>query len=159
MEEAVKPPVPDRNPTGGNLRGDVRAVGMDATEAIGDYSPKVQSKPAPRQSASDKVVDLAAFRSKVTIHSGAYFEAKKWKRSRVRKGWLIARIRGYDPVESEYGVSYLKVVGRRPKRTSGDYSLYEHAGFFTWSALQAAGRFVKERKRYERIHSDGAGAS
>jgi len=51
------------------------------------------------------------------------------------------------------------VLSRRPKKTSGDYSLYEHAGFFTWQALQVNGRFVKERKRYERVSSDGARAS
>ena len=89
----------------------------------------------------------------------AVFEAKKWKRSRVKKGYLIARIAGYDPVESEYGVSYLKVLSRNPKKTSGDYSLHEHAGFFTWGALQAGGRFVKERKRYERVTGDRANAS
>lgn len=126
---------------------------------VSDYSPKVKSEPAPRQAADNKVVDLAAFRSKVTIHSAAFFDAKRWKRSRIKKGYLIARIKGYDPVESEYGVNYLKVIGRNPKRTSGDCSLYEHAGFFTWSALQAGGRFVKERKRYERVNGDRADAS
>ena len=102
---------------------------------------------------------MAAFKAKVTIHSSAVFEAKNWKRSRIKKGWLIARIKGYDPVESEYGVNYLKVLGRNPKRTSGDYSLYEHAGFFTWQSLQAGGRLVKERKRNGRLDADRANAS
>jgi hypothetical protein len=66
---------------------------------------------------------------------------------------------GYDPVESEYGVNYLKVLSRNPKKTSGDYSLYEHAGFFTWGALQTGGRLVRERKRYERVSGDSANAS
>src|SRR5262249_226621 len=78
----------------------------------------------------------------------------QWKRSRVKKGYLIHWIEGYDPVESEYGVSYLKVIRRRPKVTSGDYSLYEHAGFLTWDALQASRRLVKERKREQRISSN-----
>jgi hypothetical protein len=71
----------------------------------------------------------------VTIHSSAVFGDDKWKRSRIKKGYLIMRVKGYDPVESEYGVHYLKVLSRNPKKTSGDYSLYEHAGFFTWGAL------------------------
>jgi hypothetical protein len=133
----------------------------------GDYSPKPRKGRAPtaskaltrRDNASEKVVDLAAFKAKVTIHSSAIFEAKQWKRSRLKKGYLIARIAGYDPVESEYGVSYLKVLSRNPKKTSGDYSLYEHAGFFTWGALQAGGRLVKERKRYGRVSGDSANAS
>ena len=128
-----------------------------------EYSPKPKksrsSEYSPCADASQKVVDLAAFRAKVNIHSSAVFETKKWKRSRVKKGWLIARITGYDPVESEYGVHYLKVLGRRPKKTSGDYSLYEHAGFFTWDVLQAGGRLVRERKRNERISGDRANAS
>ena len=133
-----------------------------------EYSPKakkprslkIKSEQSPGEMAASKVVDLAAFKAKVTIHPHAVFEAKRWKRSRIKKGHLIARISGYDPVESEYGVSYLKVISRRPKKTSGDYSLYEHAGFFTWPALQAGGRLVKERKRYERgIDGDRANAS
>jgi len=98
-----------------------------------------KSEHSPREIANDKVVDFAAFKAKVNIHSSAVFETKAWKRSRIKKGYLIARIKGYDPVEGEYGVHYLKVLGRRPKKTSGDYSLYEHAGFFTWQALQAGG--------------------
>jgi len=133
----------------------------------GEYSPEpkksrrvnTKSEHSPREIASQKVVDLAAFKAKVTIHSSAVFETGKWKRSRVKKGWLIARIKGYDPVESEYGVHYLKVLGRRPKKTSGDYSLYEHAGFFTWDVLQAAGRLVRERKRHDRISDHRANAS
>ena len=150
----------------------MRSRGLSGGAAVGEvteseYSPKprkqrpakTESEYSPRETASEKVVDLAAFRAKVTIHSSAVFETKNWKRSRVKKGFLIARIKGYDPVESEYGVHYLKVLGRRPKKTSGDYSLYEHAGFFTWSALQAGGRLVRERKRYERISGDRINAS
>jgi len=138
-----------------------------AADDVGDYSPrprkkrppKPKSEYSPREDAGAKVVDLAAFKAKVTIHSSAVFDAKNWKRSRIKKGYLIARVKGYDPVESEYGVHYLKVLRRNPKKTSGDYSLYEHAGFFTWAALQAGGRLVRERKRYERVSGDGAHAS
>ncbi len=132
-----------------------------------EYSPKprksrslkTESEHSPCEIASEKVVDLAAFKAAVNIHHSAVFEAEKWKRSRIKRGYLIARIKGYDPVESEYGVHYLKVLGRNPKRTSGDYSLYEHAGFFTWRAMQTGGRLVKERKRYGRVDEDRANAS
>jgi hypothetical protein len=147
-------------------RGVSRAVSVEAgTE--GDYSPKPRKSRKPKASkpltsreiASEQVVDLAAFKASATIHSSAVFDADKWKRSRIKKGYLIARIEGYDPVESEYGVHYLKVISRNPKKTSGDCSRYEHAGFATWKALQAVGRLVKERNRYERIAGDGANAS
>jgi hypothetical protein len=166
-----KPAVPFRKIYGDIINGDDLggALGADvgAVDSVSDYSPPPQkrrpTKPSkaltPRESASEKVVDLAAFRAKVTIHSSAVFEAKKWKRSRVKNSYLIARIPGYDPVESEYGVHYLKVLSRNPKKTSGDYSLYEHAGFFTWGALEAGGRLVRERKRYERVSGDRADAS
>jgi hypothetical protein len=132
-----------------------------------EYSPKprksrslkVKTERSPCEIKSEKVVDLGEFKAAVTIHHPAVFEAEKWKRSRIKKGYLIARIAGYDPVESEYGVHYLKVIKRNPKKTSGDYSLYEHAGFFTWRALQAGGRLVKERKRYGRVDEDRANAS
>jgi hypothetical protein len=152
----------------GDLAVSVGAVtGPVDSVIVSEYSPKprksrtlkIKSEHSPCGIASEKVVDLAAFKAAVTIHHPAIFEAEKWKRSRIKKGYLIARIKGYDPVESEYGVHYLKVLGRNPKRTSGDYSLYEHAGFFTWGALQAGGRLVKERKRYERLSSDRANAS
>jgi hypothetical protein len=122
-------------------------------------SPRTKSEHSPCQTAGAEVVDLTAYKAAVTIHQPAVFADDKWKRSRIKKGYLIARVKGYDPVESEYGVHYLKVLSRKPKKTSGDYSLYEHAGFFTWDALQAGGRLVKERKRYERVSGDRANAS
>jgi hypothetical protein len=147
--------------------GDRDRAGVRAREGdlgfIGEYSPKPKKSRKSEYSSceitSQKVIDFEAFKAKVTIHSSAFFEMKAWKRSRVKKGWLIARIKGYDPVESEYGVHYLKVLGRNPKKTSGDYSLYEHAGFFTWQSLQAGGRLVRERKRNGRLDEDRANAS
>jgi len=146
--------------------------GVSGGAAVGkvsesEYSPKprksrslkTESEQSPCEIASAEVVDMAAYKAAVTIHPPAVFEAKNWKRSRIKKGWLIRRIAGYDPVESEYGVHYLKVLSRRPKKTSGDCSLYEHAGFVTWDVLQAGGRLVKERKRYERVSGDRANAS
>jgi hypothetical protein len=157
----------DQDIGSGHDLGGAMGTDLGALDSVSDYSPPPQKRRTakaskaltPCESASEKVVDLAAFKAKVTIHSSAVFEAKRWKRSRIKKGYLIARIPGYDPVESEYGVHYLKVLSRNPKKTSGDYSLYEHAGFFTWGALQAGGRLVRERKRYERVSGDRADAS
>jgi hypothetical protein len=137
----------------------------------GEYSPKpkksrslkIKSEHSPRQNAGAEVIDMAAFKASVTIHPPAVFDAERWKRSRVKKGYLIARIPGYDVVEGEYGVHYLKVIKRDPKtgkkKTSGDCSLYEHAGFSTWRTLQASARLVRERKRYERVNENRADAS
>lgn len=73
----------------------------------------------------------------------------KWKKSRLKKGWLIKRIQGYDIVESEYGVSYLFVVVRESKKdsrkkvTTADFTIHEHAGFSTWETLKSNGRLKK----------------
>lgn len=76
-----------------------------------------------------------------------HFDRKKWKRSRVKKGYLIRRIKGYDISEDEYGVSYLFVVARKPsKKTSADYGVYEHAGFANWKGLIKHGDVVLETK-------------
>lgn len=76
-----------------------------------------------------------------------HFDRKKWKRSRVKKGYLIRRIKGYDISEDEYGVSYLYVITRGPsKKTSADFGLYEHAGFMNWATLTNNHRLAKENK-------------
>lgn len=100
--------------------------------------------------ASAQLYDLAEFRSRLSTQSSAIYDKKKWKRSREKPGFLIKRIRGYNPVEDKYGVSYLYVLSRKPDRTSGDYSVYPFAGFFNWEALGNAGLFVKERKNAKR---------
>ncbi len=90
-----------------------------------------------------EVIEISDFRRKVTTH----YDRSEWKRSRVRDGMMIARIAGYDIVETEYGVSYLWVVTRQPaKRTSANSDEYEHAGFYTWQSLEASERLVTERK-------------
>lgn len=95
----------------------------------------------------NKVTDLADFKRKVTGHFSAGHSSKSdrslWKESREKPGHLIRRIKGYDIVEETYGVKYLYVVDRSPKKTSADFTLYEHAGYFTWAALEKAGRVVK----------------
>jgi hypothetical protein len=122
-------------------------------------TPKVNSHPDEKvNSHPADILDFVALSQKVNSH----LSGRKWKKSRIRKGWLIARIKGYDIVESEYGISYLFVIRRKsPKQTSADFALYEHAGFFTWQALESAGRFVKEKKdnATKRIPGHGAGAS
>lgn len=154
---------------GGSDQTDVVDMGgvpaFPVTES--EYSPKAKkSRPArtpkpltAREIASEKVVDMTAFKAAGDYSPSVVFDADKWKRSRVKKGWLIERIKGYDPVEGEYGVHYLKVLKRNPKKTSGDCSLHEHAGFATWEAMQSTGRLVKERKRYGRLNEDRATAS
>jgi hypothetical protein len=126
---------------------------------VDDCSPLTAGDYSPKPELLGELIDIAEFKAKVTSHPSAIFDDKKWKRSRVKLGQLIARVQGYDLVESEYGVNYLKVLKRRPKRTSGDYSLHEHAGFFTWRALQAGGRLAKEKKRNERLNVDRTHAS
>jgi hypothetical protein len=147
------------------------AVNSVAPVTESEYSPKAKKNRSPkapkpltaREIASEKVVDMTAFKTAGDYSPPAVFDADKWKRSRVKKGYLIARISGYDVVEGEYGVHYLKVIHRDPKtgkkKTSGDYSLYEHAGFSTWQTMQKTGKLVKEKKRNERINENRADAS
>lgn len=97
--------------------------------------------------SSQNVYDFIELSAKLTTQRETDYEAKKWKRSRVKPGWLIKRIRGYNIVESEYGVQYLYVVSRKPDRTSADYSLYPFAMFCTWLALTDSGLLVKEKIR------------
>jgi hypothetical protein len=114
------------------------------------------------QSEHGRLYKLEAFRPKPNIQE-ATFDKKSWKRSLRRPGFLIRRIKGYDIVENgPYGVSYVKVLNRKAKpgiqKTSSDSRLYEHAGFFTWSALERMGRVVKEKQygRSETIPRNGA---
>lgn len=72
-----------------------------------------------------------------------------WKRSRVRAGWLIRRIGKHNLVESEYGVSYLYVLSRRPDRTDVDRAKYPLSGFYNWRALEAAQLLTTEVKNNE----------
>jgi len=107
-------------------------------DKTGDYSPVAKAE----------VVDIADYRRMVT----SLYDESKWKRSRVKTGMLIARIQGYDIVETEYGVSYLWVVTRSPKkRTSADSDQFEHAGFYTWQSLQMCERLVKEIENGKRV--------
>lgn len=121
------------------------------------------SKEVSTHSAKDlpaQVYDLADYTGKVSTHFSG-FDRKIWKRSRERPGFLIRRIKGYDISEDKYGVSYLFVTGRQPKkRTSADFASHEHAGFFNWQALEKIGRLVKEIKNErKRIGNDRSRSS
>ena len=115
---------------------------------VSTHSPVVSTHP---ENLSARVLSFSM--AKVSTHLGAT-PGKKWKASRTKAGWLIKRIPKYDISEDEYGVSYLFVLTRKPnKKTSADFTLYEHAGFFSWDALEASGRLVKAEKENGRKRS------
>jgi hypothetical protein len=87
----------------------------------------------------NNVVQLSAQR-------GVVFDKATWKRSRKKPGYLIRRMLGYSIAETEYGVSYLWVLSRKPDRTTADNSVHPLAGYFNWKALEASGLLCKERK-------------
>jgi hypothetical protein len=112
---------------------------------VSTHFPKVSTHP--KQSSASV---LRFVPPKVSTHFSPA-PGKKWKKSAKREGWLIKRIKGYDIAEDQYGVSYLYVVTRDPKKqTSADCTLYEHAGFFTWKALEVSGRLVPLEKQNDR---------
>lgn len=96
--------------------------------------------------SAQHVANLSTQRRPQSVESTASYEKSKFKRSRIRKGWLIKRVTGYSIAETEYGVSYLWVLSRKPDRTSADNSVYALAGYFNWKSLEASGLLRKERK-------------
>ncbi len=92
-----------------------------------------------------EIIDFTAFSAQFSHLTELEYNSKKWKRSRVKPGYLVKRIPGYIIVESEYGVQYLKVLQWNPTRTSADLDLYPVAQFCNWEALTDAGRLVKEK--------------
>ena len=136
-----------------------RAAGGGTVAVSTHFQQKVSTDP------SANVTDLKKYKSLrekgVTSEVSTHFDRKKWKRSRVKSGYLIRRIKGYDISEDEYGVSYLYVISRQPsKKTSADFSLYEHAGFSTWHSLEVSGRLVLEgRNDRKRLNSNRNRAS
>jgi hypothetical protein len=87
----------------------------------------------------NNVVQLSAQR-------GVIFDKGIWKRSGKKEGYLIRRLPGYSIAETEYGVSYLWVLSRKPDRTTADNSVHPLAGYFNWKALSDSGLLAKERK-------------
>jgi hypothetical protein len=111
--------------------------------------PRRQSPKMQPTEKKDNVVQLSAQR-------GMVFEKSRYKRSRKRPGFLIRRMPGYSIAETEYGVSYLWVVSRKPDRTTADNSVHPLAGYFNWKALEASGLLCKERKNDKREKSGTA---
>jgi hypothetical protein len=71
-----------------------------------DYSVSIPERKEP----SADVVDLAEVKARLSSQSavtGAVYDKSLWKRSRIKPGYLIKRIAGYNIAETEYGVSYL----------------------------------------------------
>ena len=99
--------------------------------------PKLSAQPIAQ------VTDLTRYKEKLTVEP---FNRSKWKRSRVRKGWLIRRYPGYNIAETEYGISYLWVLSRKPDRTSADNSAFPLAGYFNWKSLEQSGLLAKEKQ-------------
>ena len=93
----------------------------------------------------------------LSAQRGMVFDKSRYKRSRKRPGFLIRRMPGYSIAETEYGVSYLWVISRKPDRTTADNSVHPLAGYFNWKALEASGLLCKERK-YDKRDKSGATA-
>jgi hypothetical protein len=101
---------------------------------------------APKAQTAEKKNNVV----QLSTQRGVGFDRSKWKRSRKRPGYLIHRIPGYSLAETEYGVSYLWVLSRKPDRTTADNSVYPLAGYFNWKALEDSGLLAKERKSDKR---------
>lgn len=133
-----------------------RLAGGTVSRAEHSVRPKTQPKTEhsvqiePCKKPASNLVDFTAVRAKLSTQSGAVYDRQKWKRSRVKSGWMIKRLTGYTIAETEYGVSYLSVVSRKPDRTSADNSVYPLAGYFNWKSLEASGLIRKERKNDKR---------
>jgi hypothetical protein len=138
----------------GEVSGAVSVINAEHSAAPLKLVPDEQSvrkprRPAPARQPAEKksnVVQLSAQR-------GVVFEKSQWKRSRKKTGYLIRRLRGYSIAETEYGVSYLWVISRKPDRTTADNSVHPLAGYFNWKALEASGLLAKERKSDKRDKS------
>lgn len=107
--------------------------------------PKLSAQPVARP--LPQVVENRRNVVRLSAQPFAQYDRAKWKRSRVKDGFLIRRVPGYSIAETEYGVSYLWVLSRKPDRTSADKSKFGFAGYFNWQALTGTGLLCKEMKR------------
>lgn len=115
-------------------------------------SPKLSAqllKPA-RPKIRKQVVENTSNVIQLSAQLVVSYDRKTWKRSRIRTGWLIRRMSGYSIAETEYGISYLWVLSRKPDRTSADNSVYPLAGYFNWKSLESSGLLRKERRNEKR---------
>ena len=138
-------PIPHQNPV----------QSADKTDHSVQNSPADGSAQMAEHSVST-VTDFNDFkRNRLNAQSGTAdpsvepFDKKKWKRSRLRPGWLIKRLTGYQPVEDEYGCQYLGVVSRKPDRMSADRSIFPFAGFLTWESMMESDLLVTEVNVHE----------
>jgi len=113
-------------------------------------------KKAPRQAPKAQTVANKNNVFQLSAQRGVIFDKGIWKRSRRKPGYLIRRMAGYSIAETEYGVSYLWVLSRKPDRTTADNSVHPLAGYFNWKALEASGLLCKERKDDKRGKTDTA---
>ena len=116
---------------------DLQQAAADVAQTECSAWPKLSAQPVAQ------VTDLTRYKEKLTVEP---FNRSKWKRSRVRKGWLIRRYPGYNIAETEYGISYLWVLSRKPDRTSADNSAFPLAGYFNWKSLEQSGLLAKEKQ-------------
>lgn len=126
--------------------GQTEHSAMALREVPAGHSVRRPQRPAPKGQPvekKDNVVQLSAQR-------GIVFDRANWKRSRNKVGYLIRRIEGYSIAETEYGVSYLWVLSRKPDLTTADNSVYPFAGYFNWKSLEASGLLCKERRNANR---------
>lgn len=158
-----EPPVPVRD-SGGSSVADPGATdnGLGEHQDDGDGmaveveadAPETESLDMPnlntqRQSARvSQSYATAAFAGSLSAQFPAVaYKHSEWKKSRVKKGKLIRRLSGYSIAETEYGVSYLWVLSRKPDRTSADNSVWPMAGYFNWKSLEQSGLLRKEKKQ------------
>lgn len=99
-----------------------------------------------RTESASQTIEKKSNVVQLNTQRGVVFEKSKWKRSSKKPGYLIRRLPGYSIAETEYGVSYLWVISRKPDRTTADNSVHPGAGYFNWQSLESSGLFVKERK-------------
>lgn len=109
-------------------------------------SNSAQSKTVSRPSATTQTTEKKSNVVQLNTQRGMVFDRSQWKRSSKKNGYLIRRLKGYSIAETEYGVSYLWVISRKPDRTTADNSVAPGAGYFNWESLENTGLFVKERK-------------
>lgn len=121
-------------------------------------SPRLSEKLS-TQPERGAVINLADFRTQ--FHSGlrAPYDRSKHKRSRVKPGHLIVRVDGYSIAEDEYGVCFLKVLSRKPDRTSADFTKYPYAGFFKWSVAEDMRMLIEEENHGAGAKSGGGRGS
>lgn len=145
----------------GTQSAPLRAVGMveagGHSVTVAEHSAKPQKpRRVSRLSVQPPTPASVAAKTQPTENKGvlvrlsvqliAHYDRAKWKRSRVRPGFMIRRVPGYSIAETEYGVSYLWVLSRKPDRTSADKSKFGFAGYFNWQALSGTGLLCKEAK-------------